>query len=444
MTRRLSLVFMYAGIAGTVFGASKIHASVIASPTYDFTASFRFRWAVAFCVLISAAAYAVGLPDVPRRARQVLAASVGAVMAGTAGIAIAQSFVGDAVLPRFVLVGAGVALVPVLSLSNLVARGGNARARALDRIVVIGAQEDSTSLSHQLDDEVERPGQVVAVLTPDEAVPSAVRPTPIRAAVEAHGATLVVLDREAQSSQVIVDQVALLHESGIRIRTLSLFYEQWLGKLPIGELERVSLMFDIGEVHRQRYGRFKRLLDVIVAIALLPALAVAMPLVTIANRFGNRGPLFYSQPRVGKSGVVFQIYKFRTMRKGASTEWTGENDGRVTPVGRFLRATHVDELPQALNILRGDLSLVGPRPEQPHYVDELEAKLPYYQLRHLVQPGLTGWAQVKQGYARSDTDALEKLQYEFYYLRRQAFAVDLRIIARTLRAVVPVGGPQWR
>ena len=132
------------------------------------------------------------------------------------------------------------------------------------------------------------------------------------------------------------------------------------------------------------------------------------------------------------------------MRAGDSTEWTGTHDARVTPVGRFLRATHLDELPQAVNILRGDLSLVGPRPEQPHYVEELEAKLPYYQLRHLVQPGLTGWAQVNQGYARSDADALEKLQYEFYYLRRQAFAVDLRIIARTLRAVVPLGGAQWR
>ena len=308
MIRRISLVLMFAGIAATVFGASKLHASVIATPSYDFTASFRFQWAIAYSALIGAAAYAVGLPDVPRRARQVLAASAGAVLAGTSGIAIAQSLVGDAILPRFVLVAAGVALVPVLSMSNLIARSGEARARAQDRILVIGAQEDSTSLPYQLGEEVERPGEIVAVMHPDDAKPSGASPAPVRLAVESANATLVVLDREAQAAQSIVDQVALLHESGIRVRTLSLFYEQWLGKLPIGELERVSLMFDIGEVHRQRYGRFKRLLDIVVGLALIVPLFALVPVIAVANLFGNRGPLFYSQPRVGKGGAVFQIH----------------------------------------------------------------------------------------------------------------------------------------
>lgn len=443
LSRRSSFIFMNVGIVAVVLGLSKVHASFIASPSYDFTASFRFPWALAYCLFLGAAAYSVGLPDVPRRVRQLAAATVLAILLASAGVSIAQSLAGSALLPRFVLLTSALVMVPVFTFANVLARGGRARAKARDRVVVIGAQEDSTSLIHQLDGDSERPGEVVRVLSPDEARPTQGVPAPIRDVVEELDASVVVLDREAQASQPIVDQVAMLHEGGVRVRTLSLFYEQWLGKLPIGELERVSLMFDIGELHRQRYGRLKRLVDVVIAAALLPVLVVACPVIWILNHLANRGPLFYAQPRVGKGGELFRIVKFRTMRPGTSTEWTEVDDDRVTPLGRVLRASHLDELPQLVNVLRGDLSLVGPRPEQPHYVEQLETKLPYYQLRHLVQPGLTGWAQVKQGYARSEGDALEKLQYEFYYLRRQALAVDIRILARTLRAVVP-GGARWR
>ena len=122
-------------------------------------------------------------------------------------------------------------------------------------------------------------------------------------------------------------------------------------------------------------------------------------------------------------------------RRAASNEWTSEDDPRITRFGRLLRRTHLDELPQVVNILRGDLGVVGPRPEQPHYVAELTEKLPFYALRHLVRPGLTGWAQVKYGYAGNESDALEKLQYEFWYLRHQSLRTDARIIGRTIRSV---------
>jgi lipopolysaccharide/colanic/teichoic acid biosynthesis glycosyltransferase len=148
--------------------------------------------------------------------------------------------------------------------------------------------------------------------------------------------------------------------------------------------------------------------------------------------------LIFRQQRVGRGASAITILKFRTMR-GASDgagDWTEVNDPRITPFGKLLRRTHVDELPQVLNILRGDLSLVGPRPEQLHYVDQLSEKLPFYRLRHLVRPGLTGWAQVKYPYAASDADAMEKLQYEFYYLRHQSLMFDLKIATRTVRTVV--------
>ncbi len=254
-----------------------------------------------------------------------------------------------------------------------------------------------------------------------------------------------MLDRAAQNDDSIVAQAAELHEAGIRVRTLSLFYDQWLGKLPLSELERVSLLFDIGELHRARYGRVKRIIDTVGAAAGLLVLVAVTPLVWLGNTVGNRGPLLYRQARVGKGGKEFEILKFRTMTPAAAgtaerAEWTTDDDPRITPFGAWLRRTHLDELPQVVNILRGDLSVVGPRPEQPRYVEELEGKIPFYRLRHLVRPGLTGWAQVKYPYGASEGDALEKLQYEFYYLRHQGLALDLRIIGRTVRSVLGRGG----
>jgi lipopolysaccharide/colanic/teichoic acid biosynthesis glycosyltransferase len=254
--------------------------------------------------------------------------------------------------------------------------------------------------------------------------------------MKATNANLLVLDREAQQREEIVTQAAELHSKGVRIRTLSLFYDLWLGKLPISELERISLLFDINEIHRPVYARSKRFLDVMIAAAGLVVLVGVTPVVAVADRFGNRGPLFYSQPRVGKGGVVFTIYKFRTMPPGGSTsEWTAVDDPRIGSVGRMLRRLHIDELPQMWNVLRRDLSIVGPRPEQPHYVEVLAKSIPFYDLRHLVRPGITGWAQINYDYGSSDIDALEKLQYEFFYLRHQSLGLDLQIIGRTLRTI---------
>ena len=157
-----------------------------------------------------------------------------------------------------------------------------------------------------------------------------------------------MLDRAAQADPTIVAQVADLHERGVRVRTLTGFYEGWLGKLPMSELERTSLFFDIGELHRARYGRAKRLVDVPLALAGVVVLAVVIPIVWLGNLAGNRGSLLYRQLRVGKAGREFTILKFRTMRTvdSDSTAWTTADDPRVTPFGRFLRRSHLDELPR--------------------------------------------------------------------------------------------------
>lgn len=436
MSRRIAML-MPIGIIGVVLGLGLVH-SRIAEPAYELGGT-RLLWEVVYAGALCVAAYAVGFPDVFERLRQVAASAVGAVIAGALTVSMAQLMLGMPLLPRFVVLGSAPFVIGWLALCSVSVRWGRHVARNRDRVVLVGSGEDLEAVPKALASSPERPAEVVAVMDVDDARGTPGSRMPLLDLTREVEGTVVVLDRSASAETHIVEQVALLHERGVRVRTLSLFYESWLGRLPMGELERISLMFDIGEVHRDRFARRKRIVDIAAAVAFLPLLAVVTPLVMVGNILGNRGPLLFRQERVGKSGQTFEMLKFRSMVSvpgSEDNEWTTDDDLRVTPFGGFLRKSHLDELPQIINVLRGELSMVGPRPEQTHYVEQLSEKLPFYQLRHLVQPGLTGWAQINQGYASSTGDALEKLQYEFWYLRHQGMAVDLRILVRTLRSVI--------
>lgn len=435
--RRLAGLALVAGTAASVLGLSKLHATVNG---YDYTASSRFGWSLVYIVALSGAAYAFGLPDGARRRRDAFARAGGAVLSALGIVSFAQLLTGDALLPRAVVLGTAVMLVPWYVLCAALAGDARARAEERDRVVLVGDEDDAATLSCELHRAAERPAVVVASITADDA--ACVDP-PVRPLVDlvlASGANVLVLDRHAQASDDVVAQAAVLHERGVRVRTLSLFYEQWLGKLPVTELERVSLLFDIGEVHAPGYARVKRMLDVVLGAAGLVVLALVLPFVIVGNLVGNRGPLLYRQQRVGRGGRAFSMLKLRTMRATDTSDPTVEHDPRVTRFGGLLRRTHLDELPQVVNILRGELAIVGPRPEQPHLVARLAGKIPFYGIRHLVRPGLTGWAQVKYHYGADDVDALEKLQYEVFYLRRQSLGLDLRIVARTVRSVLGMEG----
>lgn len=433
----------YCGGALAVLVLSLHHAANIADPPYSFTGTSRFGWAVGYSILLGVATYAVGLPDQPVRSRQAAWLALVAVGVAALGVSVPQLLLGDALLPRFVVFGAALLMIPWQVAVNLLSRDGRSRDESRDRVLLVAEPEEAERLRDDLRMEPERGASLVTALTPDEAVTGRPGESPLERAQATAAATVVVLDRTALADERIIGQAAALHETGVRVRTLLGFYEEWLGKLPLSELERASLLFDIGEVHRVRYVRLTRVIDLLLCgLALIP-LALLTPVVAVANLVANRGPLLYRQTRVGKGGQTFTIMKYRTMRPETSggpaigpARWTELDDPRITPFGRVLRRTHLDELPQVLNILRGDLSIVGPRPEQPHYVAELSEKLAFYDLRHLVRPGLTGWAQVKYGYAGNERDALEKLQYEFFYLRRQDLTFDLRIMLRTLRAMI--------
>jgi lipopolysaccharide/colanic/teichoic acid biosynthesis glycosyltransferase len=437
--RRLARALVPLGVIGVVLGLSKLHA---VRHQYVFTGSFRFGWAILYIGLLWVSAYALGIPDLGRR-RTLWPTVIAASALGALTISVVQLFVGDALLPRFVVFGSAVILMPWYVTCTIIATGGAIRAAVRDRVVVVGGHNDQETIRLELVDGAEHPAVLVAMLDLAEAVGDGNGAEPLVDRAIADDATVVVLARAAQDDEHIVEQVATLHEAGVRIRTLSDFYEEWLGKLPLVELERVSLMFDIREVHQERYARVKRLLDVALALTATVAFVISLPVVLVGNACANRGMLFYRQPRVGQFGRRFSILKYRTMRatsEGMSNEWTAEDDPRITGFGRIMRRFHLDELPQVINILKGDLSVVGPRPEQPQYVEELTDKIPFYELRHLVRPGLTGWAQVKFGYAGDEQDALEKLQYDFFYLRHQSLGLDARICARTMRELFIDGG----
>ena len=187
-------------------------------------------------------------------------------------------------------------------------------------------------------------------------------------------------------------------------------------------------------------GALKRALDVLASLFLLILTLPTMLLVAAAIRLDSRGPIFYKQERVGRNGSVFEIYKFRTMRADAEgrglPQWASLRDPRITRVGSFLRVMRIDELPQVLNVLRGDMSFVGPRPERPFFVESLSRDIPFYLERHRVRPGITGWAQINYPYGASIEDAKAKLSYDLYYIKNFSLLFDLLIILSTAQAIL--------
>jgi exopolysaccharide biosynthesis polyprenyl glycosylphosphotransferase len=190
----------------------------------------------------------------------------------------------------------------------------------------------------------------------------------------------------------------------------------------------------------------KRAADFTVSLAFLAAVLPLTLLVAMAIKLESKGPVFYRQERVGLNGRIFRVWKFRSMRIDAEKDgvprWASAKDNRVTRVGRFIRATRIDEIPQIINVLEGDMSFIGPRPERPYFVQQLRREMPYYDLRHRVKPGITGWAQVNYRYGESIEDARQKLAFDLYYVKNNDFFLDLTILVQTVRVVLFAHGAQ--
>lgn len=227
---------------------------------------------------------------------------------------------------------------------------------------------------------------------------------------------------------------------GLRVTDAATFFERETCQIRVDSLQPSWLIFGGGFDQSFIRTFMKRGFDLVCSTIILIMAFPLMLLAALAVKLEDRGPVFYSQERVGKDGKTFFVHKFRSMRvdaeKGGKPQWAAQNDPRVTRVGNFMRKTRIDELPQILNVFKGEMSFVGPRPERPYFVEQLIEVVPYYNVRHSIKPGVTGWAQVRYGYGSSAEDALQKLQYDLYYVKNNSLFLDVLVLIDTLKVVL--------
>ncbi|MCC6609945.1 MAG: TIGR03013 family PEP-CTERM/XrtA system glycosyltransferase [Burkholderiales bacterium] len=282
------------------------------------------------------------------------------------------------------------------------------------------------------------PSREQNAVAPEQVLPGS---EALHATVARHGVNEVIVAVEERRGGVLpLGELLACRLNGVRVTDLSSFFEQTRGEFPIESLKASHLIF--GEGFRQGRVRtsIKWAFDVVSALVLLALAAPVMLLAAIAIRLETPGPVVYRQQRVGAGGRVFEILKFRSMRVDAEGDgqprWATAGDDRVTRVGRFIRRTRIDELPQLFNVLAGEMSLVGPRPERPYFVEQLTGQIPFYGLRHSVKPGVTGWAQVRYTYSATVEDSVRKLQFELYYVKNHSLLLDLLILVETVGVVL--------
>jgi sugar transferase (PEP-CTERM system associated) len=320
-------------------------------------------------------------------------------------------------------------------------------ARMTIRVLVVGTGPIAKAVA-SLGPESARPFNIIGFLDDDLAAADSVpeghvllgKIKDLSAIVEEVRPDLVVVVQMDRRGRFPANSLLECRLRGIAVEDWPTFYEKATGKILVTELRPSWLIFADGFVKTPRTEIIKRLFDVALASAGLIVSAPVMAVVAIAIKLESAGPVLYRQPRSGQNGCVFILNKFRSMRddaeKATGPVWAEARDPRVTWVGALLRRTRLDELPQLFNVLVGHMSFIGPRPERPEFVDALQKQIPYYMKRLSVKPGITGWAQVKYRYGASVDDALEKLQYDLYYIKNLSLFLDLLILLNTIQVVL--------
>ena len=314
------------------------------------------------------------------------------------------------------------------------------------RIVVLGAGTRAARLKAL----AARPGSgfvVVGYISMSEAnrvIPEAIARDAIYSLAE-HvvllNASEVVLALEERRNALPLKDLLRIKTTGVHVNEISTFLERETGRVDLDSVNPSWLIFSDGfSSGRMLSGVFKRLFDITASLFLLLLAAPVVALTAIAIRLESNGPAFYRQRRVGLYGVTFDCIKLRSMRQDAEVAghavWAEKDDPRITRIGRFIRMVRIDELPQCWSVLKGEMSFVGPRPERPQFVDDLETKLPYYAERHMVKPGITGWAQINYPYGASIDDSRQKLEYDLFYAKNYSPFLDLLILLQTLRVIL--------
>lgn len=257
---------------------------------------------------------------------------------------------------------------------------------------------------------------------------------------------IIVAVRERRGGVLPLRELLDCRISGVKVMDLSSHFESMLGQIRIDALKAGWLIFGEGFNQGLLRTSVKRIFDCVCALILLIPVAPIMLMTAILIWLEDKGPIFYKQERVGLNGRLFNVIKFRSMRNDAEGDgkprWAVANDDRITRVGRFIRKCRIDELPQLYCVLKGDMSMVGPRPERPFFVDQLIKEIPFYTVRHSVKPGVTGWAQVRYHYGASVDDAVHKLQYDLYYVKNHTLLLDIMVLFETVGVVVGGKGAQ--
>lgn len=323
------------------------------------------------------------------------------------------------------------------------------RVGSRERLLLVGTGAGAVSLARELHELRRQLGvEIVGFIDPDPTRKGAPVINPgvigtiedIPAIVRARGVDRVVVSLSESRGTLPMDTLLEMKIGGVSFTHLASVYEEYTGKIAVENLRPSWFIFSDGFRKSAWLPLLKRALDVAMATVGLVLAAPLMGLVALAIRLSSEGPVLYHQERVGQHGRVFVVHKFRSMWANAEAAtgavWAKQNDPRIMPLGRFLRRTRLDELPQLWNVLIGDMSFVGPRPERPEFISQLTHEIPYYGQRHAVKPGLTGWAQVRYTYGASVEDALMKLQYDLFYIKNMSLSLDLFIIFSTIKTVV--------
>ena len=319
------------------------------------------------------------------------------------------------------------------------------RAQGAERILLAGSGPLGRKVIAELQDRSDFNYSVVGLLSEEEESASDWFPLPNlgsladleRVSKEQHIDRIILSMRERRGGMPLRELMRLKFQ-GVQIEDPYSFYERVTGRIVVENLSPSFFIFSNGFKSSRTLRWFKRSIDIWVALTGLVLSAPIMLLVAIAIVVEDRGPVFYCQNRVGLNHEVFRIFKFRSMRIASpdvKPSWTSDRDSRITRVGKYLRLFRLDELPQFLNVLRGDMSLIGPRPEQPYFCSLLEEQIPYFSYRHTVRPGITGWAQIKYGYGATTEDALRKLELDLFYIKHLSITLDVAVMFETAKVV---------
>jgi sugar transferase (PEP-CTERM system associated) len=352
--------------------------------------------------------------------------------------------------------------VPLMAIGIIAVRGAGHAVRiaavGARRVLIVGTGPDAVAVARDLAADLGKRHTVVGFYPTYAADPEAARAQGLSAPVFGAGIAIdevvrkhhvdevIVAVREQRGGGVPMDQLLACRIRGIPVLHLAGFFERAKGEVPIDSLKASWLVYGHGFVQGVVRTAVKRAFDIAMSLILLAIFAPVMVVTALAIRLESRGPIIYRQERVGLRGRPFMCLKFRSMcvdaEKDGVARWAAKNDVRITRVGAFIRKCRIDELPQLFSVLRGEMSLVGPRPERPSFVEQLQAEIPFYDIRHSVKPGVTGWAQVRYTYGASIEDARKKHQFDLYYVKNHSLFLDVLILVETVSVVVFREGAQ--